>query len=240
MLLDYQSRTRLLVGDEAAGRLSEIKVIVFGVGGVGSWCVEGLVRSGVRRITIVDPDLVCPSNVNRQLMATADTVGQVKVDALREHLLTVSPGAEIDARHEAFNAATAAGFDIGGYDYVVDAIDSLQDKMLLIRTACDAGVRLFSSMGAARKLDPARVKVAEFWKVYGCPLARSLRQGFKRSGLIPSRRFECVFSDELLDNAGTPDEPRANGSMVHVTAVFGFTLAGLVIGDVVRHDITEH
>ena len=240
MLLDYQSRTRLLVGDEAAGRLSEIKVIVFGVGGVGSWCVEGLVRSGVRRITIVDPDLVCPSNVNRQLMATADTVGQVKVDALREHLLTVSPGAEIDARHEAFNAATAAGFDIGGYDYVVDAIDSLQDKMLLIRTACDAGVRLFSSMGAARKLDPARVKVAEFWKVYGCPLARSLRQGFKRSGLMPSRRFECVFSDELLDNAGTPDEPRANGSMVHVTAVFGFTLAGLVIGDVVRHDITEH
>ena len=240
MLLDYQSRTRLLVGDEAAGRLSEIKVIVFGVGGVGSWCVEGLVRSGVRRITIVDPDLVCPSNVNRQLMATADTVGQVKVDALREHLLTVSPGAEIDARHEAFNAATAAGFDIGGYDYVVDAIDSLQDKMLLIRTACDAGVRLFSSMGAARKLDPARVKVAEFWKVYGCPLARSLRQGFKRSGLMPSRRFKCVFSDELLDNAGTPDEPRANGSMVHVTAVFGFTLAGLVIGDVVRHDITEH
>ena len=240
MLLDYQSRTRLLVGDEAAGRLSEIKVIVFGVGGVGSWCVEGLVRSGVRRITIVDPDLVCPSNVNRQLMATADTVGQVKVDALREHLLAVSPGAEIDARHEAFNAATAAGFDIGGYDYVVDAIDSLQDKMLLIRTACDAGVRLFSSMGAARKLDPARVKVAEFWKVYGCPLARSLRQGFKRSGLMPSRRFKCVFSDELLDNAGTPDEPRANGSMVHVTAVFGFTLAGLVIGDVVRHDITEH
>ena len=240
MLLDYQSRTRLLVGDEAAGRLSEIKVIVFGVGGVGSWCVEGLVRSGVRRITIVDPDLVCPSNVNRQLMATADTVGQVKVDALREHLLTVSPGAEIDARHEAFNAATAAGFDIGGYDYVVDAIDSLQDKMLLIRTACDAGVRLFSSMGAARKLDPARVKVAEFWKVYGCPLARSLRQGFKRSGLMPSRRFKCVFSDELLDNAGTPDEPRANGSMVHVTAVFGFTLAGLVIGDVVRNGITEY
>ncbi len=239
MLLDYQSRTRLLVGDEAAGRLSEIKVIVFGVGGVGSWCVEGLVRSGVRRITIIDPDLVCPSNVNRQLMATAETIGQVKVDALKEHLLTISPGAEIDARHEAFNAATAAGFGIGGYDYVIDAIDSLQDKMLLIRTACDAGVRLFSSMGAARKLDPARVKVAEFWKVYGCPLARSLRQGFKRSGLMPSRRFKCVFSDELLDNAGTPGEPRANGSMVHITAVFGFTLAGLVIEDVVRHDITE-
>ena len=240
MLSDYQSRTRLLIGDETAARLSGVRVIVFGVGGVGSWCVEGLVRSGVRRLTIVDQDRVCPSNVNRQLMATVNTVGRVKVDALKEHLLTISPEPEIDERHEAFNAATAAGFDIGSYDYVVDAIDSLQDKMLLIRTACDAGVRLFSSMGAARKLDPTRVKVAEFWKVYGCPLARSLRQGFKRSGLMPSRKFKCVFSDELLDNAGTSDEPRANGSLVHITAVFGFTLAGLVIEDVVRHDITEY
>ena len=239
MFSDYQSRTRLLIGDETAARLSGVRVIVFGVGGVGSWCVEGLVRSGVRRLTIVDQDRVCPSNVNRQLMATVDTVGRVKVDALKEHLLTISPEAEIDARHEAFNAATAAGFDIGSYDYVVDAIDSLQDKMLLIRTACDAGVRLFSSMGAARKLDPTRVKVAEFWKVYGCPLARSLRQGFKRSGLMPSRKFKCVFSDELLDNAGTSDEPRANGSLVHITAVFGFTLAGLVIEDTVNRVKSE-
>ena len=239
MFSDYQSRTRLLIGDETAARLSGVRVIVFGVGGVGSWCVEGLVRSGVRRLTIVDQDRVCPSNVNRQLMATVDTVGRVKVDALKEHLLTISPEAEIDARHEAFNAATAADFDIGSYDYVVDAIDSLQDKMLLIRTACDAGVRLFSSMGAARKLDPTRVKVAEFWKVYGCPLARSLRQGFKRSGLMPSRKFKCVFSDELLDNAGTSDEPRANGSLVHITAVFGFTLAGLVIEDTVKRVKSE-
>ena len=239
MFSDYQSRTRLLIGDETAARLSDVRVIVFGVGGVGSWCVEGLVRSGVRRLTIVDQDRVCPSNVNRQLMATVDTVGRVKVDALKEHLLTISPEAEIDARHEAFNAATAAAFDIGSYDYVVDAIDSLQDKMLLIRTACDAGVRLFSSMGAARKLDPTRVKVAEFWKVYGCPLARSLRQGFKRSGLMPSRKFKCVFSDELLDNAGMSDEPRANGSLVHITAVFGFTLAGLVIEDTVKRVKSE-
>ena len=234
MTTDYQSRTRLLVGDDAARRLSGIKVIVFGVGGVGSWCVEGLVRSGVRHVTIVDPDCVCPSNVNRQLMATAQTIGRVKVDALKEHLLCINPEAEIDARHTAFCADTAGQFDLAEYDYVVDAIDSLQDKMLLIRTACDAGVRLYSSMGAARKLDPTRVSVAEFWKVQGCPLARSLRQGFKKSGMMPSRKFQCVYSDELLDNAGTPQEPRANGSMVHITAVFGFTLAGLVIGDAVK------
>ncbi len=229
----FQSRTRLLIGEAAAGRLAQARVIVFGVGGVGSWCVEGLVRSGVRHVTIVDQDRVCASNVNRQLMATAMTIGQVKVDALKEHLLEISPEAEIDARHEAFNADTAATFDIGSYDYVIDAIDSLQDKMLLIRTACDARVRLYSSMGAARKLDPTRIRVAEFWKVTGCPLARSLRQGFKRSGRLPSRKFKCVYSDELHDNSCTPDEPRANGSMVHITAVFGFTLAGLVIEDIV-------
>lgn len=226
---DYLSRARLLLGDDAVRRIQEARIIVFGVGGVGSWCVEGLVRSGVRRMTIVDSDRVCASNVNRQLMATSKTIGRIKVDALREHLLEVSPEADIEARFEAFNAETAGSFDIGSYDYVIDAIDSLQDKMLLIRTACDAGVTLFSSMGAARKLDPTRVKVAEFWKVYGCPLARSLRQGFKRSGLMPSRKFKCVFSDELADNAGTSDEPRANGSLIHITAVFGFTLAGLVI-----------
>ena len=226
---DYLSRARLLLGDDAVRRIQEARIIVFGVGGVGSWCVEGLVRSGVRRMTIVDSDRVCASNVNRQLMATSKTIGRIKVDALREHLLEVSPEADIEARFEAFNAETAGSFDIGSYDYVIDAIDSLQDKMLLIRTACDAGVTLFSSMGAARKLDPARVKVAEFWKVYGCPLARSLRQGFKRSGLMPSRKFKCVFSDELADNAGTSDERRANGLLMHITAVFGFTLAGLVI-----------
>ena len=235
MTTDYQSRTRLLVGDEAAGRLSRTRVIVFGVGGVGSWCVEGLVRSGVRHVTIVDPDNVCPSNVNRQLMATARTVGRVKVDALKEHLLEICPEAEIEARHEAFCAATAGTFSLDRYDFVIDAIDSLQDKMLLIRTACESKARLFSSMGAARKLDPTRVSVAEFWKVKGCPLARSLRQGFKRSGLMPRKKFKCVYSDELLDNAGTPQEPRANGSMVHITAVFGFTLAGLVVEEVVSN-----
>ncbi len=239
-MIDFSSRTRLLVGDDGAARLAAARVIVFGVGGVGSWCVEGLVRSGVRNVTIVDSDKVCASNVNRQLMATAKTVGQVKVDALKEHLLDINPDAEIDARHEAFNESTADSFNIGSYDYVIDAIDSLPDKMLLIRTACDAGVKLFSSMGAARKLDPTRVSVAEFWHVHGCPLARSLRQGFKRSGQKPSKKFMCVFSDELLDNAATPEESRANGSMVHVTAVFGFTLAGLVIEDITKDYIKKH
>ena len=168
-------------------------------------------------------------------MATAETVGRVKVDALKEHLLTINPEAEIDARHMAFCAGTAGQFDLNGYDYVIDAID----KFCRTR-CCSYALRATPTPRCSRrweppaKLDPTRVRVAEFWKVQGCPLARSLRQGFKKSGLLPSRKFQCVYSDELLDNAGKPQEPRANGSMVHITAVSGFTLAGLVIGDAVK------
>lgn len=158
------SRTRLLLGDDATERLCATRVIVFGVGGVGSWCVEALVRSGVRHITIVDPDRVCPSNINRQLMATTSTVGKPKVEVLRDRLLDISPEAEVDARFMAFSADTATEFNLNDYDYVVDAIDSIADKMLLIRTACRSKATLLSSMGAARKLDPSRIKVTEFGK----------------------------------------------------------------------------
>lgn len=228
------SRTRLLLGDDATERLCATRVIVFGVGGVGSWCVEALVRSGVRHITIVDPDRVCPSNINRQLMATTSTVGKPKVEVLHDRLFDISPEAEVDARFMAFSADTAAEFNLNDYDYVVDAIDSIADKMLLIRTACRSKATLLSSMGAARKLDPSRIKVTEFWKVEGCPLARKLRQEFKRQGDKPARKFRCVYSDELLPNQGTSDEARANGSMLHITGIFGFTLASQIINDVFK------
>lgn len=233
--VDTLSRARILLGTASMDRLREARVIVFGVGGVGSWCVESLVRSGLRHITIVDDDRVCPSNVNRQLMATTATIGQVKVEAMRNHLLTVNPDAIIDARHERFTAGTAAGFDLDSYDYVVDAIDSVADKALLIELATRSRAKLFSSMGAARKLDPTRVQVAEFFKVSGCPLARALRQRFKKSGRRPARKFKCVYSDELVPNLGEdPDAERANGSLMHITAIFGLTLAGLIIEDLTK------
>lgn len=222
-------RARMLLGSEAMARLDTARVIIFGVGGVGSWCAESLVRTGVRHVTVVDSDRVCATNVNRQMMATTKTVGQVKVDALRERLLEINPRAEIDARHESFTAETAEGFCLDSYDCVIDAIDSLQDKMLLMETACRTRALFFSSMGAALKLDPTRVQVAEFGKVHGCPLARALRQRFRKERRWPSRKFMCVFSDELLRNRETGDEPRANGSLMHITAIFGLTLAGLVI-----------
>lgn len=212
-------------------RVAQQRVIVFGCGGVGSWCIEGLVRSGIRHITIVDFDRVSISNINRQLMATQQTVGQVKVEAMRDHLLSINPDANITLRNEVYCEETADSFPLDDYDYVIDAIDSLKDKQLLIERATRSQAVLFSSMGAALKLDPTRVEVAEFWKVHGCPLARALRQRFKKSKTFPARKFQCVFSEERGERSEDRGE-RANGSLVHITAIFGFTLAGLVIADI--------
>ncbi len=223
-------RSELLLGSEAMEHIASKRVIVFGVGGVGSWCAESLVRSGIRQLTIVDCDRVCPSNINRQLMATTKTVGQVKVDAMKERLLTINPSAEITALQMVFTQETADSFDLGSYDYIIDAIDSLKDKALLILMAMTVRPRLFSSMGAALKLDPTRIKVTEFWKVQGDPLARALRKKFKSSGQFPKRKFLCVYSDELLKNRGG-NADHANGTIVHITAIFGFILASLVIKD---------
>ena len=212
-------------------RIAEKRVIIFGVGGVG-----------IRKLTIVDSDCVSVTNINRQLMATTKTVGQVKVDALKERLLTINPSAEITALQQVFTAETASKFALEEYDYIIDAIDSLKDKALLILLACQTKAKLFSSMGAALKLDPTRIKTAEFWKVTGDPLARALRNRFKRDKQFPKRKFQCVFSDELLENKTMvstnrppidPDD-KGNGSIVHITAIFGMMLAGLVVQDAVK------
>jgi len=235
-------RNELLLGGETMERIAQQRVIIFGVGGVGSWCAESLVRSGIRHLTIVDSDLVCITNVNRQLMATTQTVGQVKVEALKERLLTINPDAEITALQQIFSEETAASFQLETYDYIIDAIDSLKDKATLILLACQTQAKLFSSMGAALKLDPTRIQVTEFWKVKGDPLARALRNKFKKGKVFPKRKFLCVYSDELLENRGCPpdddevpstfNKPQTNGTLAHITAIFGFMLAGLVIQDI--------
>ena len=254
-------RSELLLGNETMERIAQKRVIIFGVGGVGSWCAESLIRSGIRQLTIVDSDRVCITNINRQLMATTKTVGQVKVEALKERLLTINPQAEIIALQKIFTLETSESFHIDNYDYIIDAIDSLKDKALLILMACQSKAKLFSSMGAALKMSPTRIQVAEFWKVKGDPLARALRRKFKSQGMFPKRKFQCVYSDELLTNRGQnatcgteqcvcpkakmgPGDPsllnhewcsskaQINGTIAHVTAIFGFILAGLVIQDI--------
>ena len=215
-------RSELLLGNEAMERIAQKRVIVFGVGGVGSWCAESLVRSGIRQLTIVDFDSVDVTNVNRQL---------------KERLLTINPSAEITALQKTFTEETAGEFHLEDYDYIIDAIDSLKDKAALILLATSlpsagedrSAPKFYSSMGAALKLDPTRIQITEFWKVKGDPLARALRNRFKKEKLFPKRKFQCVYSDELIQ---AKDEGK--GSLVHITAIFGFMLAGLVIQDVTK------
>ena len=230
------ARTALLLGQPVMERLAGTRVILFGVGGVGSWCAEALVRSGIGHLTMVDGDVVMPTNLNRQLPALTDTIGQPKVAVLKQRLQRINPDAQIEAVQGRYNADTAESFHLENYDFVIDAIDSVADKALLIRHATFIPtIHLFSSMGAARKLDPTRIRIAEFWKVSGDPLARVLRQRFKHDGLYPARKFLCVYSDEQLANAADvpTDETRANGTVAHITAIFGNMLASMVINTLV-------
>jgi hesA/moeB/thiF family protein len=245
------ARERLVAGDAMMDALAHTRVIVFGVGGVGSWCCEALCRSGVGHLTLVDSDLVAVSNINRQLMATTSTVGTPKVEALARRLLDINPGVDIVVRQEAYTAETADSFDLGSYDYVIDAIDSLENKALLILRATAADTVFFSSMGAARKLDPTKIGVAEFFKVEGCPLARALRTRFRRRATFPARKFKCVYSPETIpnrleterpaeasaDDSWTASKAAVNGTFAHTTAVFGMTLAGLVVEDLYKKNL---
>jgi tRNA A37 threonylcarbamoyladenosine dehydratase len=240
-------RAELLLGDKTMECIAQKRVIIFGVGGVGSWCAESLVRSGIRHLTIVDSDRVCITNVNRQLMATTKTVGQVKVEVLKNRLLEINPDAEIEARAELYDEASNDSFHLENYDYVIDAIDSLESKMQLLLHASQTNAKVFSSMGAALKMDPTKIHVAEFWKVHGCPLARALRDKFKKRQLRPAKEIQCVYSEELLENlGGIPENDGApaefhkvayNGTMAHAVAIFGFTIAGLVMQDIYQKSL---
>jgi len=250
-------RTELLLGKSFMQRVAEKRVIIFGIGGVGSWCAESLVRSGIVHLTIVDSDRVCVTNVNRQLLATTKTVGKVKTEVLKERLLEINPKAEIKALQMIYNPENSELFELESFDFIIDAIDSLSNKVHLIQTATKTNATFFSSMGAALKMDPTRIKVAEFWKVQGCPLGAALRGRLKKLGGT-SKKFMCVYSDELLKNKGEnascgsekcfcpktdhgPGDPdlvnhewcslkaKINGTTSYMPAMFGMTIAGLVI-----------
>ena len=241
------NRTTLLLGDSVMEKVTSARVIIFGVGGVGSWCAESLVRSGIRRLTIVDSDLICITNVNRQIMATAHNVGQVKVEALKARLLEINPEAEIEAVQDVFSAETADRFPLEEYDYIIDAIDSLKDKIeLIVRATAPERKRpkLFCALGAALKIDPMQIHVSGFWEVRGCPLGFMLRKRMRKLGRLPGREFQCVWSPEVLPNRGTYEacdesgkmfkKAQINGTTAHITGIFGLTLAGLVLQDIYR------
>lgn len=242
-------------------RLAAARVILFGVGGVGSWCAEALVRTGIGHLTIVDSDGVCVTNVNRQLQATTATVGRVKVEELATRLRQINPAATIEALHRAYGLETRETFSLETFDYVVDAIDSLSPKLNLIMHALELGRTVFSCMGASGKLDPTRVRIDSIWSSSGCPLASRIRSRLRRRGV--TQDFKVVFSPELREHRGQAGHcgtdqchcPKflhlddgqkieahewcsskafINGSLVQVTATFGMFLASLVINDVLE------
>jgi tRNA A37 threonylcarbamoyladenosine dehydratase len=253
-------RTELLLGSEIMSEIACKKVIIFGIGGVGSWCAESLIRSGIRDLTIVDSDRICITNINRQLHATSQTVGDVKTHVLKKRLLEINPHAIITDIQKIYNKQNHEYFQIDQFDYIIDAIDSLASKIHLIRKATRTNATFFSSMGASMKIDPTRVKVAEFWDVIGCPLGAKVRKMI-RKGDLPEKKFLCVYSEELLESKGSgascgtdkclcpknkseSGDPELadhewcsqkaviNGTVAHITAIFGFTLAGLLIQDI--------
>ncbi len=223
-----------LLGTGAMQRLADIRVLLIGVGGVGSWCAEALIRTGVTHLTMADHDKIVPSNCNRQLHATSSTIGRLKVDVMKQRLLDINPLADITTLPLRFTETTAESFHLADYDVVVDAIDSLTDKghLILYVTHLTSSLSrpiLISSMGAARRVDPTQVRVAEFWQVKGDPLAALLRKRFRRMQTFPHCKFNCVFSLETPQAAEALEDGAVNSSLCHVTATFGMALAAEVL-----------
>ena len=214
------TRTIQLIGEDCFAALQRARVILFGVGGVGGWCAETLLRTGIGHLTMVDFDKVDTTNLNRQVVATHENIGHSKVLEMQKRLLSICPTADVQAIDRQYNAETAETFDLAQYDIVIDAIDMVECKALLLYNATQAGCKVYSSMGAGRKTDPQKIRTAEFWKVQGCPLARALRTKMKKAGLMPASKIQCVYSEEISGDQGT---------LAPVVGVFGMTIAAMVI-----------
>ena len=232
---DMFSRTRMQLGDAAMDRLQNARVAVFGVGGVGGHVVEALTRSGVGALDLVDSDRVELSNLNRQIIATRDTLGMLKVDAAKARVLSINPDCQVQTHPIFFLPETADQFDFTQYDYVVDAIDTVAGKLQLIEAAKAAGVPVISSMGAGNKLDPTAFRVADISETSVCPLARVMRRELRKRGI---EHVKVVYSTEPALSPAPADEdiPRRStpGSVAFVPAVAGLIMAGEVIKDLIK------
>lgn len=247
-MLNQFSRTELLLGHDNMEKLKNARVAVFGIGGVGGFTVEALARSGVGTLDLIDDDKVCLTNINRQIIATRKTIGQYKVDAAKERVLDINPDAVVNTYKTFFVPDTADEFDFASYDYVVDAIDTVTGKIMLVEAAQKAGTPIISSMGAGNKLDPTAFEVADIYKTSVCPLAKVMRRELKKRGI---KKLKVVYSKE---KALTPIDDTENscrshcicppgsartctqrrqvpGSTAFVPSVVGLIIAGEVIKD---------
>ncbi len=223
-------RTRMLLGEAAMARLSEARVAVFGIGGVGGYAAEALARSGIGSLDLVDKDQVSISNINRQIIATAQTVGQYKVQVMQERILSINPQAKVRAYPCFFLPETSGQFNFRDYDYIIDAVDTVTAKIHLAQKAQEAGTPIISSMGAGNKLDPTQFKVADIFQTSVCPLARVMRRELKKQGI---ERLKVVYSQEKsiepLEEAKEASGRSIPGSVSFVPSVAGLILAGEVI-----------
>lgn len=227
------NRTKLLLGEEKVNSLKDKKVAVFGVGGVGGFVVEALARSGVGKLVLVDKDVVDQTNINRQIIALNSTVGKPKVEVARERCIDINPDIEVELHQTFFLPDTADEFDFKDYDYVVDAIDTVTGKLLLIEKAKECNVPVISSMGAGNKLDPTGFKVADIKDTSVCPLAKVMRKELKKRNIDS---LKVVYSKEKPINIEnkTGERKVAPGSVAFVPSVVGLIIAGEVIKDLIK------
>lgn len=236
-MLNQFSRTELLLGPKAIETLNKAHVAVFGVGGVGGFVIEALVRSGIQHIDIIDNDTVNLTNINRQIIALHSTVGKSKVQVMKERLLDINPEAQVNAYQCFFLPETKDQFDFTKYDYVVDAIDTVSGKLQIIIQAKEAGTPIISCMGAGNKLDPTKFQIADISKTTVCPLARVMRQECKKRGI---KDVKVLFSTEkpveqkVTEGCELKGNGPAPGSCAFVPSVAGLVIAGEVIKDLIK------
>ena len=249
-MLNEFSRAQLLLGKDGMQALANSRVAIFGIGGVGSFAAEAVARAGVGAIDVFDDDKVCLTNINRQLIALHSTIGKEKVAVMRERILDINPSCVVTAHAMFYSAETADSVDLSVYDYIIDAIDTVSCKLLLIERANTAGVPVVSCMGAGNKLDPTRLEVSDIYKTSVCPLARVMRKELKSRGVphlkvVYSREEAIKPAEDMAISCKTgcvcPPGTKRNctarrqvpGSVSFVPPVAGYILAGEVIKDLI-------
>ena len=216
-MADFLERTRTLIGENSLSKLSKSKILIFGIGGVGGYVVEALVRSGIGEIDIVDNDKVSISNLNRQIVALNSTIGEYKVDVMKKRALDINPDLKINTYKLFFDDDTKDEFDFSKYDYIVDAIDSVKSKLLLVELAKNNNTPIISSMGTGNKLNPLKFEIADIFKTSVCPLARVIRIELKKRGI---KELKVLYSKEM---------PYKYGSRIPSSISFVPSTAGLII-----------
>ena len=247
-MLNQFSRTELLLGKEALDKLAGSRVAVFGIGGVGGYVCEALVRSGIGEFDLIDDDKVCLTNLNRQIIATRKTIGKYKVEVMRDRILEINPDAKVNVHKCFFLPENAEEFPFDEYDYIVDAVDTVTAKIALVMKAQEMQIPIISSMGAGNKLDGSQFKVADIYKTKVCPLAKVMRRELKKRGI---KKLKVVYSEEepirpledTSDNCNVEETCQENleykaakrrstpGSVAFVPSVAGLIIAGEVIKD---------